>query len=191
MGEKFSWSIVGGGVMNNFIDITQQQFLDVWQHVLPVGAVNESAAFMFAEFEESNNSLVLKAKDYLLIGPEGFAAQHDDYIELSNETRISIIKKAHQTNTALIELHSHPFDSYRSAAFSRADMIGFSETVPHMFWRLPARPYVAIVVSPRGFDSLVWLKDPISPAQLTALRVDGKQLLPTNMTLGGKYVSGK
>jgi hypothetical protein len=38
---------------------------------------------------------------------------------------------------------------------------------------------------------LVWLKDPISPAQLTALRVDGKQLLPTNMTLGGKYVSGK
>jgi hypothetical protein len=177
--------------MNYFIDLTRHQFTEIWQHILPVGAVQESAAFIFAEFEASDNSLALNAVDYFLVKPQGFKAQFDDYIELSDETRIAIIKKAHQTNTALIELHSHPFDSERSAAFSRADMNGFSETVPHMFWRLPARPYAAVVVSPRGFDSLIWPEKPSSPICITALRIEGQFLYPTNMTLGDYHVGRK
>ncbi len=173
--------------MQSFIDLTGRQYKAIWEHLLPEGATRESAAFIFAGFEEVNQSLVLKAQDYFLVGQDGFKAQYDDYIELSDESRISIIKKSHQTNTALIELHSHPFSSPWAAAFSLADMNGFEETVPHMWWRLPGRPYSAIVVSPSGFDSLVWLKDPHSPESLTALRVDGEMLKPTGMTLGGKH----
>ncbi|MEW8284842.1 MAG: hypothetical protein AB2697_02550 [Candidatus Thiodiazotropha endolucinida] len=177
--------------MQFFIDLTERQYKDIWQHLLPEGATCESAAFIFAEFHESSQSLVLKAEDYFLVGRDGFKAQYDDYIELSDESRIAIIKKAHQTNTALIELHSHPFNSPWAAAFSLADINGFEETVPHMWWRLPGRPYAAFVVSPRGFDSLVWRKDPHSPECLTALRVDSKLKKPTGMTLGGKHVFGK
>ncbi|WP_019602823.1 hypothetical protein [Teredinibacter turnerae] len=177
--------------MQFFIDLTAKQHDVIWRHLLPEGATQESAAFIFAEFREDNQTLLLKAQDYYLVGHDGFIAQYDDYIELSDESRISIIKQAHQTNTALIELHSHPFDSPWSAAFSIADMNGFEETVPHMWWRLPGRPYAAIVVSPRGFDSLVWQKDPNSPECLSALRVDKKVLKPTGMTLGGKHVSSK
>lgn len=177
--------------MQFLIDLTEKQHDAIWGHLLPEGATQESAAFIFAEFHEDNQALLLQAKDYYLVGQDGFTAQYDDYIELSDESRISIIKKAHQTNTTLIELHSHPFDSPWSAAFSNADMIGFEETVPHMFWRLPGRPYAAIVVSPRGFDSLVWQKDPNSPECLSALRVDKKVLKPTGMTLGGSHVSSK
>lgn len=177
--------------MQYFIDLTERQYTEIWKHLLPKGATRESAAFIFAEFQEENQSLTFKTQDHFLVGQDGFKAQYDDYIELSDETRISIIKKAHQTNTALIELHSHPFNSARSAAFSLADMNGFEDTVPHMWWRLPGRPYAAIVVSPCGFDSLVWLNDPHSPECLTALRVDGELLMPTGMTLGGNHATGK
>lgn len=177
--------------MQYFIDLTRRQYKEIWEHLLPEGATNESAAFIFAEFREVDHSLILSAKDYFLIERDGFKAQYDDYIELSDETRISIIKKAHETNTALIELHSHPFNSPSAAGFSLADMNGFEETVPHIWWRLPNRPYAAVVISPCGFDSLVWLKNPHSPQCLTALRVDGELLRPTHMTLGGKNIIGK
>lgn len=177
--------------MQHYIDLTKSQYEEIWKHLLPEDAFNESAAFIFAEFIESNSSLVLTAQDFFLVGRDGFKAQYNDFIELSDETRVSIIKKAHHTNTALIELHSHPFVGSYAAAFSLADMNGFEDTVPHMWWRLPKRPYAAIVVAPCGFDSLIWLKDPHSPECLTAIRVDGDILEPTKMTLGGKNVIEK
>ncbi len=175
--------------MQHVIDVTTRQKTAIWDHLLPEGATRESAAFIFASVQESPHMLVLTAQDFTLVGKDGFRAQYDDYIELSDEARISIIKKAHRTNTALIELHSHPFDSPWAPSFSLADMNGFGETVPHMWWRLPGRPYAAIVVAPNGFDSLVWQKGPHAPDCLTALRVDGETLLPTDMTLGGHHVS--
>ena len=177
--------------MKYYINLTKWQYTEIWEHLLPEGDTNEFAVFIFAEFKNSNSSLLLTVQDFLLVGRDGFKAQYDDYIELSDETRVSIIKQAHQTNTALIELHSHPFNSPWAAAFSLADMNGFKETVSHMWWRLPDRPYAAIVVTPSGFDSLIWLKDPFIPECLTALRVDGEILLPTNMTLGGKHAIEK
>jgi hypothetical protein len=171
--------------MQYFIDLTTQQYTEIWKHLLPKGSSNEYAAFIFAKPIESNSSLVLKAQDFCLIGSDDFKEQYDDLIELADEARVSIIKKAHQTNTALIELHSHPFNSPWAAAFSPVDINGFEETVPHMWWRLPDRPYAAIVVAPCGFDALVWLKDPHSPEGLTSLCVAGESLQPTNMTLGG------
>lgn len=175
--------------MQYFIDLTKPQQSQIWKHLLPEGAIKESAAFIFASILEADSSLVLKALDFQLIGHDGFRVQDDDYIELSDEARISIIKKAHRTNTAIIELHSHPFDTPWASSFSLADMQGFEETVPHMWWRLPGRPYSAIVVAPNGFDSLVWMKSPHIPECLTALRVDGEILRPTGMTLGGSHVS--
>lgn len=177
--------------MQHIIDLTKAQHTEIWKHLLPEGTSYESAAFIFAEFRVLTGSMVLTAQDFLLVGQDGFKAQYDDFIELSDETRVSIIKKAHTTNTAIIELHSHPFNTPWAAAFSLADMRGFEETVPHMWWRLPSRPYAAIVVAPCGFDSLVWLNGPYTPECLTALRVDGEILQPTNMTLGGKHVIEK
>ena len=187
VGEKFPLSLIRGRIMQFYIDLTKRQYMEIWEHLLPKGALIESAAFIFATYSKSNNLLLLTAQDFFLVEQDDFKEQHDDYIELSDETRIFIIKKAHQTNTALIELHSHPFNRPWAAAFSLADMSGFNETVPHMWWRLPGRPYAAIVVAPCGFDSLVWWKDPHSPVCLSALRVDGEILQPTNMTLGGRH----
>lgn len=170
--------------MQFFIDLSPRQHAEIWEHLLPEGASCESAAFLFAETHKSDNAVVLTAQDFVLVRASGFKAQYDDFIELSDEMRISIIKQAHRTNTALVELHSHPFNSRYAAAFSLADLNGFKETVPHMWWRLPNRPYAAIVAAPCGFDSLVWVKSPHAPEPLTALRVGGNLLKPSHMTLG-------
>ena len=47
--------------------------------------------------------------------------------------------------------------------------MGLLETVPHMFWRLDNRPYVAIVVARSGFDALVWTRDAQKPVPLSGL----------------------
>ncbi len=54
-----------------------------------------------------------------------------------------------------------------------------------MRWRLKNRPYIALVFAARGFDALVWLDDAKAPYPLNALLVGEKQLLPTNLSLGG------
>lgn len=174
--------------MQYFIDLTKTQYEQLWTHLLPDEACTESAAFIFADVEASNSLKILTARDVFLVPESGFKLQFDDYIELSDETRISIIKKAHHSKTALIELHSHPFNSSMASAFSLADISGFEETVPHMWWRLPGRPYAAVVAAPNGFDALIWSKDPHTPECVTALRVDGRALTPTGKTLGGSHV---
>ena len=52
---------------------------------------------------------------------------------------------------SLVEMHSHigPWP----AGFSYADRLGLQETVPHMWWRLKKRPYLALVVTNCSFDA--------------------------------------
>jgi hypothetical protein len=94
-----------------------------------------------------------------------------------------MIKRAWDTGTTPVELHSHPGDIW-GAKFSRSDMYGFSEYVPHCRWRLRGRPYLAIVVSPAGADALAWIDTTVKPVGLTAIRTKGKAVaVPTNQTI--------
>ena len=155
----------------------------LWQHLLPEGTGNEQASFLFCETEQANSGLVFDAVDIALLGPEDFAAQYGDYIELTDEARIGLIKRANGSGTALAELHSHP--GPWPAAFSRSDRIGLKETVPHMRWRLPQRPYLAIVVAPDGFDALVWRQEGDVPEPLAGIQTGGRIMVPTNNSLEG------
>ena len=65
----------------------------------------------------------------------------------------------------------------------RSDLLGLSETVPHMWWRLDKRPYAAIVVAPSGFDAMVWLDSPVSPQELDFFAAGSQILRPTNITI--------
>jgi len=165
------------------IVISQSQFDEVWNHLLPEEDQREHAAFMFAEFMEKPEYPNLLVHELLLVKEGSFVEQKQDYLELSDEIRLQVIKKAHNTGLALIELHSHPFPGKWAASFSLADMTGLSETVPNMLWRLPNRPYTAIVVAPTGFDALIW-SEPGKADGIECLIVDQKKLTPTNYTIG-------
>jgi hypothetical protein len=94
-----------------------------------------------------------------------------------------LLKRAHDQGACLVELHSHPFCMH--AQFSRTDISGLQETVPHMLWRLRGQPYAAIVVARRSFDALVWATGEPRGAQcLSSIAIGSRILKPTNSSIG-------
>jgi len=154
---------------------------DLVAHLLPGDTLNEQAAFLFAVVKVTEQSVALDVIDLTKLTAADFAVQAPDYLELADAARARLIKRAHFLDASLVEMHSHP--GPWDAAFSRSDLLGLSETVPHMWWRLNKRPYAAIVVAPSGFDAMVWLDSPISPQELDAIAAGSRILRPTNITM--------
>lgn len=155
----------------------------LWAHLLPTDCVREQAAFLFCAPSSLGDRTEFDVVDSSFLTAKDFAAQHEDYLELSDKVRIAIIKRAHTLGTSLVEMHSHP--SPWMAAFSPADRRGLRDTVPHMRWRLKGRPYIAIVVAPSGFDALVWWHDAVAPEPLGGIQVGDLLMEPTNASLEG------
>jgi proteasome lid subunit RPN8/RPN11 len=150
------------------------------EHLLRPDADDEEAAFLFAQPIHDGASTSLVVRDEILLPPDAFAFRSPEYLELTDETRAMLIKRAHDLSASLIEVHSHP--KY-TAQFSWSDKRGLREFVPHVWWRLRGRPYAALVVAPRGFDALVWIRGPQVPEKLDALIVNGARRQPSGLTL--------
>lgn len=150
-------------------------------HLLPEDTANEQAAFLFARVKVTDQGAALDVIDSAKLAASDFAVQALDYLELADATRARLIKRAHDLDASLVEMHSHP--GPWDAAFSPSDLLGLSETVPHMWWRLHKRPYAAIVIAPSGFDAMVWIDGPLSPQELDSLAAGSQILRPTNITI--------
>ena len=133
----------------------------------------EQGAFLFASPAPNGELRVvgtapLKATDFL--------EQSGFYLELRDDILQQIIVRAHRTDTALIEVHSHPFTEGPRVRFSEFDCRGLAEIGPHMSWRLPGRPYVALVFGQDAFDSLYWEGPERTPRGPVDLIVSGHLL---------------
>lgn len=152
------------------------------RHLLADKDGPEEAAFVFARVSEDHQTAdrTFQFVDWFPVPPEGFTFHSDYHIELSDETRAGVIKRAHDLGASIVEFHAHrgPWP----AGFSGSDWAGLEEFVPHVWWRLKGRPYGAIVVTATGFDGLVWLDSPTTPTRLDALVVGGRQLQPTGLS---------
>lgn len=169
--------------MKTYLNMPEGLFKDLMAHLLPPEGVVEEAAFLFVKANESESNICFEVIETAKLEPNDFDLQFSDYLELADDTRASLIKRAHDLEAALVEIHSHvsPF----SATFSFSDRAGLKETVPYMWWRLKNRPYIAIVLTATGFDALVWLDNPKIPQQLDGIIAGGRLLLPTNNSLRG------
>ncbi len=167
--------------MTVVLEMSAEMQGQLWSHLLPDGVETEQAAFLYLDSEISNGAVRLRALDVELLRPNDFARQKSDYLELTDDARRRLIKKAHQLGVALAEVHSHPFPW--PAEFSSADRRGLETTVPHMLWRLPNRPYTAIVVSPGSFDGLVWVQENERPLPLTQIVAGGLELNATQRSI--------
>ena len=169
--------------MKTLLELDPSLHNDLMTHLLGSPGDQEQAAFLFVTGKQADRQIVFEVTDSYKAVPRDFATQEGDYLELADKTRAGLIKKAHDLGASLVEMHSHP--GLWPAAFSIADRIGLRETVPHMWWRLKGRPYLAIVVATSGFDALVWLDNPKIPRQLNGLLINGQMLEPTNKSLRG------
>jgi hypothetical protein len=153
----------------------------MWEHLLPRRAKYENAAFMFTDSTEVDGQVRLEYKDWYPVQPTGFVIQSEGHIELTDQTRATVIKRAHDLKACLVEFHSHLY-SYE-AGFSWSDISGLKEFVPHVMWRLKGRPYAAVVVGQTSFDALVWSVGATAPETLSEVCVGKHVLHPTGATL--------
>ena len=168
--------------MNAILRMPDGLFTEILMHLLPPGSEREEAAFLFVRPVEGENGVFDVIESQKLTAAD-FQCQFEDYLELADDTRARLIKRAHDLDASLVEMHSHP--GPYPAGFSFADRRGLKDTVPNIWWRLKKRPYFAIVVAPTGFDALAWLTDPHIPLPLTAIQSGDELLRPTNNSLGG------
>lgn len=167
--------------MKTVLKLPAGAYEDLVAHLLPGDTPNEQAAFLFARARGTDQGVALDVIDSAKLAAADFAVQTPDYLELADATRARLIKRAHDLDASLVEMHSHP--GPWDAAFSPSDLGGLSETVPHMWWRLNKRPYAAIVIAPSGFDALVWLDGPPFHQELHSLAAGSQILVPTNITI--------
>lgn len=158
----------------------------IWSHLLGNGNVRqpvEQAAFGFARTHSDTNSMIFELLEWVAIAKADFAHQSGYHIELADHVRGDVIKRAHDLGSSVVEFHSHPCS--RHAEFSMSDVAGLREFVPHIFWRLKGRPYMAIVVTPFEFDAVAWVADPYRPVPVQKILVGKRKLRPSGMSLKG------
>lgn len=83
-------------------------------------------------------------------------------------------------DTSLIEIHSHV--DQVNAKFSWSDWVGFGEFVPHILWRLPGRPYGALVFTNDSFDGLFWDDDVNNPHVIEKVKDDQVAMNSTGLS---------
>lgn len=163
------------------LDLPHDGHEAILTHLLPEEPDAEQAAFVFAREQTERGDRVFRFVEWLPVSAEALEANSPFYLELTDDTRGKVIKRAHDLGASIVEFHSHlgPWP----ASFSESDRAGFEDFVPHVWWRLAGRPYIAVVVTSSGFDALVWITGPKSPEALTAIHCGGKLLWPTGLTL--------
>ena len=166
--------------MTIFLELPAEMKEQLWAHLLQNRT--EQVAIVFAAVERNDDTTIFTARDAYLATPDDFDFHSEFHIELTDDARARIIKRAWDTGTSPVELHSHPGDWW-GAMFSASDMVGFSEYVPHCRWRLRNQPYLAIVVTPAGMDALAWIGNAKEPVGLDAMRIDGSgAIMPTHQS---------
>jgi hypothetical protein len=153
----------------------------ILRHLIAPQPDAEEVAFIFAAIETRGSLHGLLCREWFPVPSGGFLSRGMHHLELTDEARAGAIRKAHQLDAALVELHSHPYS--HEASFSWSDVSGLREFVPHVRWRLKGRPYAAIVVAPRSYDSLIWTGGSIVPSGTLDLEIDGMLLRPTGLSL--------
>lgn len=173
--------------MSIIIEIPTIVYDDLAQHLLPRKMHEEEAAFVFASVTRKGNDVVFEYKDYLKAVDSDYDLKSAFHIELTDDLRSRLLKKAHDLKASIIEFHSHV--DQKLATFSFSDWDGFSEFVPHVFWRLERRPYAAVVFTKGSFDALAWVDDPKKPKKVDHLQVGSKLLKPTGLSYK-KWING-
>ena len=163
------------------LQIPSSVYEKIKEHLLDKNAESESAGFMFVMPANQDGVYdVYKHIEWCPVPPDGFVDKRWFHLELTDEFRASVIKRAHDLGASIVEFHSHL--GPQPARFSSFDRRGLREFVPHIRWRLRGRPYFAVVFAQTGFDGLAWIQNPEEPQHLDGIAVGDKVFEPTRLS---------
>lgn len=168
-----------------YLHLSEDLAAVVWGHLLEDQNEDEAAGFLFANHRQKGETHIFEALEWYPVPPEGFLFRSSYHFELKDEVRAGVIKRAHDLGASVAEFHCHR--GFQPARFSPSDQTGLRTFVPHIWWRLRGRPYLAVVVAERDFDGLVWVAGPDTAEHLGGIVVDETTLEPTRLSsLGPK-----
>lgn len=150
------------------INMSSVTYALILRHLFPSNDKREHGGFLFCRFDAKQSTF--ECIEWMPLMSTDYAEQESDCLELSDEARGKIIKKAHDMGASLVELHCHPGPS--KAAFSLADWAGFREFVPHIRWRLKKKPYAALVFAHNSFDGFAWADDRSTPTAVSVIQTE-------------------
>jgi hypothetical protein len=158
------------------VRLTDHQFAELRQHL----SEPECVAFLYAEFQAG--CFIVDDLEPML--GDDISSQSDLHVVLHDDIRPRLISRASARGRSLIEAHSH--GPHGHAAFSPSDLLGFSDWVPHLWWRLRGRPYAALVMAGAQWDALAWIDGPRDPEPVAEIEVtadeNSARITPTNAT---------
>ncbi|HXG06098.1 MAG TPA: hypothetical protein VNI77_02090 [Nitrososphaera sp.] len=163
-----------------FLDLPNDMHRELWAHLVPEASALEEVAFVYARAEHNGGSVIFHAIEWEAVPPEGFIYQTEVGFELTDEMRGSVIKRAHNLDASLVEFHSHT--GHWPAMFSPSDRYGFSQFVPHVWWRLKGRPYAAVIVTRSDFDGFAWVTSADSTQRLDGIVIGEQITQPTRLS---------
>lgn len=152
---------------------------EILRHLFPKDDRREQGGFLFCRYQEEEQ--VFEVLEWAPMSGSDYVAQERDYLELSDESRAKLIKKAHDMEAALVEIHCHP--GQHNVGFSKADWHGFREFVPHIRWRLKGRPYAALVFGYQCVDGFAWLGIQKTPVAVSGIRTEAELYLTTGHSI--------
>ena len=171
---------MGNSVTQVVLHLPGDVYRRIWQHLFGDGSCDEAAGFLFVKHRAEGEEHIFEHIEWYPVPPEGYSVRNEFHFELADEVRAQVIKRAHDLGASIVEVHSH--GGSWPAAFSPSDQWGFREFVPHVWWRLKGRPYLAVVATRRDFDGLVWIVGPEDPQPLNSIVTDGQTITPTGLS---------
>lgn len=171
--------------MTASINMKNNTLTEVMQHLFPKGDRREQGGFLFCNFDAALQRF--EVLEWQPLQGSDYAFQERDYLELADDTRAALIKKAHDMQASLVEVHCHP--GQHKVAFSIADWMGFKDFVPHIRWRLAKRPYAALVFGQACVDGFAWIDDSKTPIAIKQISTETTSHATTGISINA-FVRG-
>jgi hypothetical protein len=132
----------------------------------------EQAAFLFTTAGITQTAISLVANDLYLVPPEGWAVQHELYLEMDDDERARIMRMARDRGAGVVDCHSHR-GSGRRTRFSPSDLARLPHFAAYAKWKLDGKPFAALVWGEDSVDGRVWFNDFSVMHHLDEVVIDG------------------
>ena len=157
------------------LNVPRQSYHDLQAHLF----AGDTEHVAFFRFDVREAQAHLKSLD--LLRANDYARRSAYHVGLDDRVRPRIIKWAWDAGDSLGEAHSHRIAT--EACFSPTDLAGLREWVPHIWWRLQGRPYLALVFGPDSVDGLAWVTSPEDPVALAKVTSADRVIAATGLSL--------
>lgn len=149
------------------VSIPREKYRFIRAHLFK--GAKEQGCFLFADTRLEGAVVNMQVKGMHLIKENRWDHQSDFHLDLKEDEKVKVMRKAKKSGYDLIECHSHRFSGV--AKFSQSDISGLDAFVRYIWWKLPGKIYGALVWTKNDIAGDAWLPKKASPIIISEIRI--------------------